>query len=511
MLFHDNTKEIVNSILQDKKIILNKNLYNSIIRIMENNNEIINNIREIYRTAPANKIHELIAKHFIPSIEERKNYAEIPTSLELVNEMLNKILEIFWSSPKQVFEPCCGKGNFVMKIFEKFYNGLSELYPDKSERCKVIITECLYFADLTPMNIFITTEILKCEIQSKTGIEEINYTFNSNIGNTLELNILSKWNINNFDAIIGNPPYEDTKATGDNKLYLDFTKYALSILKNNGLLLFITPRNILDYILLIEKNRKYIDDFYQINYISIETSNKYFKNVSSTFAYFLIEKIPYYKKTIIEYLYCNKNATIELLLEKGYKIPRVLTKLDIEIINKITSKNNNYILNDFLFDNTTQKINNTTQRIRKEHIKNKVVLEKESDTHKIKIIDTINKTNTFPGKYYFYNKKDNVFNQDKLILSKKGYLMPYVDKTKKYTYSDNFKYIIDNDLDKIKILFESNIVKYLLFQYSKNGFDSINIIKMLDKKILTNIYNENDLYKLYNLTEKEINHIKSLL
>ena len=89
--------------------------------------------------------------------------------------------------------------------------------------------------------------------------------------------------------------------------------------------------------------------------------------------------------------------------------------------------------------------------------------------------------------------------------------MPYVDRTKKYTYSDNFKYIIDNDLDKIKILFESNIVKYLLFQYSKNGFDSINIIKMLDKKILTNIYNENDLYKLYNLTEKEINHIKSLL
>ena len=72
----------------------------------------------------------------------------------------------------------------------------------------------------------IKTEILKCEVQSRTGLEEIDYLFNSNIGNTIELNILTKWNITNFDAVIGNPPYEDTDATGDNKLYLEFTKYA---------------------------------------------------------------------------------------------------------------------------------------------------------------------------------------------------------------------------------------------------------------------------------------------
>lgn len=165
MLFHTNTKEIVNGILKDKKIILNKNSYNSIIRIMDSNNEIINNIREIYRTSPSNKIHQLIAKHFIPSMEEKKNNAEIPTPIILVNEMLSKIPEEFWTRPNKVFEPCCGKGNFVMKIFEKFYNGLTELYPNVHKRCKSIITECIYFADLTPLNVFITTEILKCEIQ----------------------------------------------------------------------------------------------------------------------------------------------------------------------------------------------------------------------------------------------------------------------------------------------------------------------------------------------------------
>ena len=69
---------------------------------------------------PANKIHQLIAKHFIPSIEEKKDNAEIPTPITLVEEMLNKMPIEFWKSPKRVFEPCCGKGNFVMKIFEKF-------------------------------------------------------------------------------------------------------------------------------------------------------------------------------------------------------------------------------------------------------------------------------------------------------------------------------------------------------------------------------------------------------
>ena len=41
--------------------------------------------------------------------------------------------------------------------------------------------------------------------------------------------------------------------------------------------------------------------------------------------------------------------------------------------------------------------------------------------------------------------------------------MPYIDKTKSYTYSDNLKYIIDDNIEQIKLLFESKIVKYLLY------------------------------------------------
>jgi len=89
------------------------------MELIDNNNEIINNIREIYKTAPAHKIHQLIAKNFIPSLEEKKENAEIPTPIVLVEEMLDKIPIEFWKTIKKVFEPCYGKGNFVMKIFEK--------------------------------------------------------------------------------------------------------------------------------------------------------------------------------------------------------------------------------------------------------------------------------------------------------------------------------------------------------------------------------------------------------
>ena len=93
--------------------------------IIDNNAEIVNNIREIYSIAPAHKLRQLIEKHFIPTNDEKKQNAEIPTPIVLVEDMLDKIPIEFWKTIKKVFEPCCGKGNFVMKIFEKFFNGLA--------------------------------------------------------------------------------------------------------------------------------------------------------------------------------------------------------------------------------------------------------------------------------------------------------------------------------------------------------------------------------------------------
>ena len=97
------------------------------------------------------------------------------------------------------------------------------------------------------------------------------------------------------------------------------------------------------------------------------------------------------------------------------------------------------------------------------------------------------------------------YDKDKIVISKKGYLMPYIDDTHDYTYSDNFKIIVDNkkNLKNILKIIDSCLVKYLIKQFSKHGFDNINALELLNEKI----DDDKDIYKLYNLTENEKNHI----
>jgi hypothetical protein len=69
------------------------------------------------------------------------------------------------------------------------------------------------------------------------------YTLNYNEGNTLELDIVEKWNIRGFDAIIGNPPYNSSGNTGTgNTIWQDFTKVSLNKhLERDGYLLYVHP------------------------------------------------------------------------------------------------------------------------------------------------------------------------------------------------------------------------------------------------------------------------------
>ena len=208
-----------------------------------NNVEIVNNIREIYSIAHANNLRKLIEKHFVPTNDEKKKNAEVSTPVKLVDEMLDKISKEFWKKPQKVFEPCCGKGNFVLGIFDKFYEGLEDMYPDEYERCRVIMMECIYFADITALNVFVTTEIMKCHVQSYCGLDELDFEFNHHIGDTLTLDIKNKWNIDGFNAVIGNPPYNSSgnTATG-NTIWQDFTKKSVNEwLLLNAYLLYVHP------------------------------------------------------------------------------------------------------------------------------------------------------------------------------------------------------------------------------------------------------------------------------
>ena len=221
----------------DSKII--KKFINVYIKYMKDDketNQIIRTVKELFMKNIKNnkELSYLIDKYLIPQELEKKSNAEVSTPFKLRQEMLDKIPVEFWTSIKKVFEPCAGKGGFIVDIIDRFMNGLEEAIPDEKKRYKTIVEECLYFSDINSTNIFIC----------KLLIDPYNeYKLIYNEGNTLELDIKEKWDIDGFDAIIGNPPYNSSGNTGTgNTIWQDFTKVSLNkLLQNNGYLLYVHP------------------------------------------------------------------------------------------------------------------------------------------------------------------------------------------------------------------------------------------------------------------------------
>ena len=74
--------------------------------------------------------------------------------------MLDLVPKEFWTKPNKVFEPSAGKGGFLIDIYYRFFEGLKELYPNKSKRRRVILEECIYFSEFNPMNVYICELLL---------------------------------------------------------------------------------------------------------------------------------------------------------------------------------------------------------------------------------------------------------------------------------------------------------------------------------------------------------------
>ena len=127
----------------------------------------------------------------------------------------------------------------MLGIFDRFYKGLEELIPDEIERCNVIIEDCIYYADITELNVFITTELVKCHYQSWCGLEiDMSFNSNSHVGDTLKINTQETFGVDGFDAVIGNPPFstDPTKPTSKPLFNKFIEKYI-----NEKILLFVVP------------------------------------------------------------------------------------------------------------------------------------------------------------------------------------------------------------------------------------------------------------------------------
>jgi hypothetical protein len=119
--------------------------------------------------------------------------------------------------------------------------GLKQEIANDDDRKRHILENMIYMAEINKKNVFICRQIF-----------DINncYSLNLNEGDALELNPIEKWNVEKFDVILGNPPYNKGgirshtgKQLGEKNetIWTKFVEKSLGILKPEGYLAFIHP------------------------------------------------------------------------------------------------------------------------------------------------------------------------------------------------------------------------------------------------------------------------------
>lgn len=295
-----------------------------------------------------------------------------------------------------------------------------------------------------------------------------------------------------FDVVIGNPPYQDSEKPGDNALYQHFTKKVLSgLLKENGWFTFVLPTTMCDYLILVDKNRTYIEDFYRIHSMVFDTPQNYFQKmgIGTTAFYFLIEnKIVLEETQDIEFSY-EKNGEIHKVI-KTVKKGEILPKKNFGEYENLTET----FLSASNFEFKIMKtVDGKFRRIRKQQLSNSVVTTNATETNIYPIIDKITKSQGMET--YYYSQQMIDYQKPKLIFSKSGYPMATFVETP-MNLSDNMCYCVcKNEIEgqNLALVINSKIFGRVIELYSTNARDAHKTIVKLKKiDLSTNLITSED-------------------
>ena len=86
--------------------------------------------------------------------ENKEQYGEINTPFSLISKMLDLFPEEVFKDPqKKWLDPGTGQGYFMITLFFRLFQGLSQVFIDEEERKQHIIQNMLYMCEINPEHI----------------------------------------------------------------------------------------------------------------------------------------------------------------------------------------------------------------------------------------------------------------------------------------------------------------------------------------------------------------------
>ncbi|WP_434509986.1 TaqI-like C-terminal specificity domain-containing protein [Desulfitobacterium sp. AusDCA] len=229
-------------------------------KISANQSEILRQIRQLnIRFIPGDDLLGLVYMS-LSNLSKRKSNGSYYTPSKIVDALVEQSLDSLCdiSFPK-IVDPCCGSGNFLIKLFLAAKLRLLKRGLSTEEAEKHLLQDCLSAYDIDETAVTLAKINLELLRECPSGNL---FSFKIECRNTLAnyCHLFAQAELETFDLVIGNPPWGYSFSQKEFDLYKNrfitaqaslesfclFIEYGLGILKPNGILSYVLPEAMLN-------------------------------------------------------------------------------------------------------------------------------------------------------------------------------------------------------------------------------------------------------------------------
>jgi hypothetical protein len=309
-------------------------------------------------------------------------------------------------------------------------------------------------------------------------------------------NFLEETGVKKFDVIVGNPPYQDSRAhgkktTGNGALWVKFTVKAMDLINDNGVLGFVIPDSWTapTYDLMGSRKSIFTDYFKKHNlfYLNFDVK-KFFPNVGIDPSVFVLKKGQPYTKTVIK----TPTETISLDLSNMSFITKDLSPVSLSIHSKVLSHKENSRL-------IKMRWKKTVTSIKIQETKDSIFKYPFVDPHSYKPLR-------------WASTLDPDAPKRKVLVPYVGKYQCIVDNIGELGARESVSVLFLNDNEKgeyAERFFASKLVNYIMNTNQWTQYQLSQILNFIPIEDFSQDWNDQKIYKHFNLTQEEIDYIES--